>query len=270
MTALLLLLDTAAGQAAVRVASELTDVRVSRAGGSYEGSIVLHNTGTAPGEVKLYQTDYGFRADGSNEYGPPGQSARSNADWIQLASNQLRLDPGEVMTVGYRVRVPNRRDLSGTYWSMVMIEPISPSSREAAEPLPERTVRLKQIVRFGLQVITEIGDRGKSDLAFANARLLEEADGRRFAVDAENRGQRWIRAQLWLELYTADGAPVGKFDGPKKRLFPGTSARFDVNLGDTPPGKYIALVVADGGGDNLFGANVELEVLAADSPRPGD
>ena len=146
-----------------------------------------------------------------------------------------------------------------------MVEPIPKTSAEAGEPLPERTTRLSQVVRYGLQVVTEIGTSGSSELAFGNARLLERDGQRLFAVDAENTGQRWIRAQYWLELYTESGNPVGKFDGPKKRIFPGTSVVFETPLGDIPPGKYIALAVADGGGDDLYGANVELEIKP-----PGD
>jgi len=246
-------------QASVIVESKLTDARSASAGASYEGKIRLRNTGDEPGEVKLYQTDYAFAADGSNTYGPPGKMARSNANWIQLDRNQLRLPPNGEITVNYRVRVP-RGNLSGTYWSMIMIEPIPKASAESSEPLPERTTRLSQVIRYGLQVVTEIGNSGASGLAFSNARLFERDGQRLFAVDAENTGQRWIRAQYWLELYSDTGNPVGKFDGPKKRIFPGTSVVFETPLGDIPPGKYIALAVADGGGDDLYGANVELEI----------
>ena len=259
-----LLIPATLSQAAVILESELTDARSSIAGASYEGIIRLRNTGTEQSEVKLYQTDYGFEADGSNTYGPPGKVARSNANWIQLDRNQLSLPPNGVLTVNYRVRVPSG-NVSGTYWSMIMVEPIPKASAESSEPLPERTTRVSQVVRYGLQVVTEIGNPGSSELAFSNARLLERDGQRLFAVDAENTGQRWIRAQYWLELYTENGNPVGKFDGPKKRIFPGTSVVFETPLGDIRPGKYIALAVADGGGDDLYGTNVELEIKA-----PGD
>lgn len=259
LVAALLFAAVFSAQASIIVTSELTDARSASAGASYEGRIRLRNTGEEPGEVKLYQTDYAFAADGSNTYGPPGKMARSNANWIQLDRNQLSLPPNGEITVNYRVQVPNG-NLSGTYWSMIMVEPIPKTSAEAGEPLPERTTRLSQLVRYGLQVVTEIGTGGSSELAFGNARLLERDGQRLFAVDAENTGQRWIRAQYWLELYTETGNPVGKFDGPKKRIFPGTSVVFETPLGDIPPGKYIALAVADGGGDNLYGANVELEI----------
>jgi len=246
-------------QSAIVVESELTDARSASVGVSYEGKIRLRNTGDEPGEVKLYQTDYAFKADGSNTYGPPGKMARSNANWIQLDSNQLSLPPNGEITVNYRVRVPSG-NLSGTYWSMIMVEPVPKSSADSSNNSQDENTRLLQTLRYGLQVVTEIGTGGASELAFSNARLLERDGQRLFAVDAENTGQRWIRAQYWLELYTEAGSPVGKFDGPTKRIFPGTSVVFETPLGDIPPGKYIALAVADGGGDDLYGANVELEI----------
>lgn len=258
-------------QAGVIVESELTDARTLRPGETYTGTISLRNTGDTPGEVKLYQTDYDFDAEGNNDYGPPGRSPRSNAGWIQLDRNQLRLPPHSAATVSYRLRVPAGQGMHGTYWSMIMVEPIPADSAESAEPLPERTTRLSQVLRYALQVVSDLGGAGVGELAFGNAQILDDTQGRRLAVDVSNTGQRWIRAQFWLELYRADGSPMGKLDGPKKRLFPGTSARFEVPLGATPPGRYIALAVADGGGDSLFGANLELEVPAAgsgsDTPR---
>lgn len=247
--------------ASVIVESALTDADTSAPGARYEGSIRLRNTGREPAEVKLYQTDYAFTADGRNDYGEPGRLSRSNANWIVIDRNHLRVPAGGTADVGYRVRVPSGSGLRGSYWSMIMVEPIAKGSAESGEPLPERTTRLSQVTRYGVQVITDIGNGGAGALDFSNPRLLDPAEGhgqRLFAVDVENTGARWLRAKLWIELYSREGAPVGKFDGPLKRLFPGTSARFEVDLKDVPSGDYIALVAADGGGDNLFGANLEL------------
>jgi hypothetical protein len=164
--------------------------------------------------------------------------------------------------IDYEVTVPagQGNGLSGTYWSMIMVEPIAAGSRESAGAVPENAARVTQVLRYGIQVVTHIGKGGEPGLTFTNPRLLK-AEGRQvFAIDVENTGHQLLRPTLSLELYGQAGKPVGKFQGEATRLYPGTSARFPIDLGDVPKGKYLGLVVADGTGDNLFGANVELEI----------
>ena len=115
-------------------------------------------------------------------------------------------------------------------------------------------------MRYAIQVISQIGKTGSVGLSFANAKLVKVEGKPIFAIDVENTGQRSLKSSLWLELYSQMGKPIGKFQGEARRLYPGTSARFQIDLGQTPDGKYLGMVAADGAGDNLFGANVELEI----------
>lgn len=249
-----------AGFAAVSPVGEGTQVKVARAGERYQGNIRVHNNGSSPAEIKLYQTDYSFKADGSSDYGAPGSLPRSNAKWISLVRQDAMVPPNTTVRIDYEVRVPAGEALSGSYWSMIMVEPIAKDSAEAAEPLPERTTGIKVNTRYGIQIITEIGKTGEPGLAFSDPQLQTDGGKRVFSIAVENTGQRWLRPALSLELYSDSGNPVGKFQGERKRLFPGTAALFSIELGDVPKGKYLGLVVADGTGDNLFGANVELEI----------
>ncbi len=248
------------GLAAVSPVGEGTQVKAARPGESYQGSISIHNNGSSPAEVKLYQTDYSFKADGSSDYGSPGSLPRSNAKWISLVRQDAIIPPNTTARIDYEVRVPANKALSGSYWSMVMVEPIAKDSAEAVEPLPERTMGFKVNTRYGIQIVTEIGTTGEPGLAFSNPQLQNDEGKRVFSIAVENTGQRWLRPALSLELYAESGNAVGKFQGERRRLFPGTSALYLIDLGDVPKGKYLGLVVADGTGDNLFGANVELEI----------
>ncbi|MBK1701748.1 hypothetical protein CKO22_12710 [Thiococcus pfennigii] len=257
---LLLLAVAGVAEAGIKLTSEMTIERVAQPGERYRGSLRLQNTDAATAEAKVYQTDYSFVADGSIDYGAPGQLERSNAKWITLSTELVRISAGGIEELTFEVQVPREKGLSGTYWSMIMVEPIPKDSAELAEPLPERTTRIRQLIRYGVQVVTHIGQSGEAGLVFTNPGLISEDGKRIFHIDAENTGSRWLRPSVWLELYRQDGAPVGKFQGPRQRLYPGTSAQFQVDLGETPPGKYLGLVVADGTGDELYGANVELEI----------
>lgn len=256
--AILTVLLVAPAGAAVTVASELTHEHVARPGEQYRGTILLRNGGSTPGEVKLYQTDYSFGADGRDHYGQPGKLPRSNAGWVRLSRDLLTVPGGGTASVDYEVLVP-AGNLDGTYWSMIMVEPISVGSPETA---PDVTVQISHSIRYAVQIVTQIGREGGTDvgLAFTNPGVIEEDGKRLFLIDVENTGKRWVRPSLWLELYSESGQPIGKFHGPASRLYPGTASRFQMEIGQVPKGKYLGLVVADGTGDNLFGANVELDI----------
>lgn len=246
--------------AGITPVGEMTHEKTAKSGERYQGTIVLQNTDANPVEVKVYQTDYSFDADGSSHYGEAGGLPRSNAKWIRLSRELVKVPPKATERIDYDVRIPADKGLNGTYWSMIMVEPIAAGSRESVGSLPENTTAISQTLRYGIQVVTNLGKGGATQLQFSNPRLVKEDGLRYFAIDVANTGQRSLRSALWLELYSENGKPVGKFQGEARRLYPGTSSSYRIDIGKTPVGKYLGMVGADGTGDNLFGANVELEV----------
>ncbi|CRI63720.1 conserved hypothetical protein [Thiocapsa sp. KS1] len=248
--------------ASIVVESSLTHEKVTQPGESYDGEIIIKNTGVSSSEVKIFIADYTFEADGTNKIGDPGRLPRSNANWIRLSRDVVVVQPNTRERIDFEVKVPggSADKITGTFWSMVVVEPITPASPESSDPPADRTVTIGAAMRYGVQVITQIGNTGRYNLIFTNPRIIKN-DGRRiFEIDVENDGERWLRPLVWLELYTKAGQPIGRLQSSAKRLFPGTSERFGIDLGDTPVGSYLGLVAADGTGDNLFGANVELEI----------
>ncbi len=251
-----------AARAGVSVAGGLSHEKKSNPGPgvTYKGSILIRNTGDEPQEVKVYQTDYLFFFDGRNIYGQPGKDPRSNANWLIFNPHRTIIPPNGTATVNYTAKVPDDPNLVGTYWSMLMVEGIPKSSPESSEAEKGKTkLGITQIMRYGIQMITHIGETGERKLKFLNTKLLKEAERRVLQVDLENIGQRWLRLSLWVELYDESGRYIGKFDGGRKRLYPGTSVRHKVDLSSVPKGDYKAMVVADCGGDYIFGANYNLK-----------
>jgi hypothetical protein len=247
-------------KAGVSIIGGLSHEKKARPGEIYKGAVLVKNNSTEPEEVKVYQTDYQFFFDGNNNYGPPGKSERSNANWLSFNPHRLTIPPDDVLTVNYTTKVPDDPNLVGTYWSMLMIEGVPKSSQESSQAEKGKAkIGITQIVRYGIQMITNIGDTGERNLKFLQTKLLREAEGRFLQVDIENTGQRWLRSSLWVELYDESGGYIGKFDGGGKHTYPGTSVRYKVDLTGVPQGAYKALVVADCGGDDIFGANYDFK-----------
>ncbi|MEJ0036550.1 MAG: hypothetical protein WDO68_10755 [Gammaproteobacteria bacterium] len=244
-------------QAGVVPAGDATYVHVATAGETYRGALELRNQTNTRAVVKLRQTDYSFRADGSTNFGPPGALPRSNAGWLHLDRDQIVVAPQDTVRVEYEVRVPDDARLAGTYWSVVMVEeaPVAEVSGRAT-----KGPRLRQNIRYAIQVITELGDSGRSEVAFHDARLVNDAGRRLLDVDVENTGDRWLRTSAWIELHDTQGRLFGRFPGARGRTFPGSSTRGRFDLTAAPPGKYLALLVVDGGRNDLFGTQIELDL----------
>lgn len=262
--------------AAVSVIGELTREESVQPGEKFEGTIKLQNTGETTCQVNVYQTDYLFYSDGSNVYGDAGSTARSNAGWLSVSPKRLTIPPNEVALVHYSGEVPEVKqlasvfsdlqiiqspDLTGTYWSMVMIEPMPEAGPETAEDEAGRVkFGIQTKVRYGIQIVTHIGDTGTPKIKFLDKRLIDQEDQTILQLDIENTGERWLSPKVWVELYDQEGTQLGRFEGDKKRIYPQCSVRHRVDLSDVPQGRYKALVVVDNGDQYVFGAKYDLGI----------
>lgn len=266
-TALLLFLSFVAGSATAQVVvrSPLSDDRTVQPGGSYEGTIVVANNTDKVQQAKAYQTDYHFHADGSNSYEAPGSIPRSNAGWVEFTPRFMTLAPGETIQVRYRVAIPPEVDggpPDGTYWSMLMVEGIPRNSAESTlgdETTPQYGVR--QVTRYGVQLASHVVGDSQPAIDFQQVRLQTNQHGARvLEVDLANRGERFARSTVWVEVYAEDGSAQGRRDGAANRIYPGTSVRQQIDLSDLAPGRYEALIVVDSGEENVVGAQYTLEL----------
>ena len=253
---------TGLANAGISIEGGLTNEKVSKAGDTYQGEIVIKNQEDTPQELKVYQTDYRFNYEGETIYGEPGKDARSNARWVSFSPGRLTIPPKEKATISYTITVPGEQPLVGTFWSMLMIEGLPMGSPESASAQKEKKLSLgiTQIMRYAVQIVTHIGDTGTRKIKFIQTKILKEKDARILQVDVENDGERLLRPQLWTELYAPDGTSLGRFQGEQYRVYPNTSKRFRIDISKAPAGTYKALVVADCGENDLIGIQYTLKL----------
>jgi hypothetical protein len=246
----------------VAVASGLTYEYEADIGETYTGVIQLQNSEDKPQEVKLYQNDYYYNFEGQSFYEDVGKVDRSNAKWFTYTPKNPVIPPKETLLVNFSVKVPSDPALRGTYWSMLMVEVIPEKSAESVtNPVKKEqtAVTIAQIMRYGCQIITQIGNTGKREVKFLNTKLSKEKDKLFLVVDVENTGERGPRASLWAEFYDNEGTFIGKYEGGNYRIFPGCSRRYKADITSIPFNKqYKVLVMLDCGGDDIFGVNLNL------------
>jgi hypothetical protein len=255
LTACLCCLVPRATEAGISVGGGLTHETTVRPGASYEGAVTVINTGHEHEAVKIYQTDYRFTCEGDYYYDEPGSNPRSNAHWMDFSPHLVTVPPDGSVDISYTINVPPDEHLIGTYWSILMIEVVGPQSGQSGQP-EEGSVHLgiKQIVRYGVQIVSHISDTGERRLDFVDTRILRSGAQRSLEVDLENIGERWLKPLVWVELYSENADFVGRYQAGRLRIFPGTSARYKLDLTGVPGGEYKALVIADCGADDVFGA----------------
>ena len=247
--------------AAITVDGDLSQTIIIEPGNTQEGIIMLRNLSNASAEVRVYQTDYSFSSNGQTDYSNPGENPRSNAGWLFIQPTRLTISPLSRSPVYYTVKVPDNQELSGTFWSVVMIEEIPPGSKESNRQQTDKRVGLSAIMRYGVQIITEIGDTGTTSLKFLDKKLvINDVGNKSFQIDIENNGEKWYMPDLWIELYDSNGNNVGRIEAPKKRIFPGCSVRHLMDISSLKAGKYKMIVIADTGNENVFGAEYDLEL----------
>jgi hypothetical protein len=266
--AAMLVLAPLAARAQVGITNGLTQEKSCKPGEAFESFVTLRNNGPQEETVRIYQTDYTFTADGKSYYDAPGKGKRSNAAWVTVASKQVTIPGLATLDVKYTCRVPANPALAGTYWSIVMFE-VVPKAERLKRDADKQDIAfgVSQVMRYGVQIVTHLGETGARSLKFLSTELLQTKAGKTLQVDLENDGERWLRPFSTVEVYSDKGDLVTKIEGERWRLFPGTSARFKFDVSALKPGAYNALIVFDNKDSSVFGVRYDLTIAAAAAPK---
>lgn len=242
-------------QSQIAIAGELTYEQTILPGLSESATISVRNLGPDSGLVRIYQQDYLFYYDGTTHYPEPGTIERSNSKWITYTPSRFYIPGNAEVTVNFIVQVPSIDTLSGTYWSMLIVEPI-----KDIVPEQQEGIKLTSVIRYGIQIITNIGTSGEKNIEFIDINLMKDNEKSILLVDIDNTGERIVRPVVWAEVYTMTGGKIGAFEADMARAFPGTSIRKRIDISELEPGTYKAIIIADCGEDDLYGLDYSLEI----------
>lgn len=258
VAALLLLCVPADGTAQVLVRSSLSMDEEASPGGTYQGTIELYNEDDTLRSAEVSLRDYLFTGEGETEYADPGSHERSNAEWVDYESSVVSVPPQEEAEVQFEVQVPEDIDgaePTGTYWSMLMVRPLG----QGTGPSPDQGVAVRQIRRYGIQVATHLPG-GEPTLEVQSTEVTEEGDESTLEVGLENTGTRMANTRLRLELYDDAGELVRDEEASSRRLYPGTSAQYQLPLSGVEAGDYEALLILNPDPGETRGVQYTLEL----------
>lgn len=256
--------------AQIEVTSELRHEYEVQPGTLVEGSFEIMNRTDEPQEAHIFVADYFFDYLDQYSYEEVDTHPRSNRSWITLPDEYVVVPPRSTITYSYIIHVPDELNPGkGTYWSVIMVEPARAFDPGGFVPSEEekREVFIDRKIRYAVQVATHLPDPGKFDLTFFSPEVqrapVDSLTGEQpfiLQFDMENTGDRSLRPVVGVQLYDDKGNLVGEYEGVQITLYPGTSTRQRILLGPIAPGSYTAIVLADGGGDALFGTRIAVDV----------
>ena len=242
--------------AKILIMNGLTHEHQGSLGETLRGTIEIKNTAETEQSVQIYQKDYWYWHTGESKHDEPGTLARSNAKWLSINPLFITLKPDETANIEYELVIPEIDSLTGSYWSVIMVEGITPPDTTANPG----GMRINTVVRYAVQIISNIGDSGTRNLEFLEFNLDNTEGQTSLAVAVGNTGERLLRPELGIEVYDMEGESMGMIKADRRKLYPGTSASIVIDLSSLKPGNYSGILIADCDEDHVFGTNLNLEI----------
>ncbi|MES2638927.1 MAG: hypothetical protein V4850_05575 [Myxococcota bacterium] len=135
--------------ASLRVEGALLQESSLSAGQTVSGSVMLHNDGATPMEVVVYPRDAVDATESSTAV------VGSNRAWLRFTPRLVTVDPGGSAEVPYRVEVPADAQVSGSFGTILVIEPkLAPVWPPPADPAPAA-----EVVGYRVNIVTHVASR---------------------------------------------------------------------------------------------------------------
>ncbi len=239
-------------RANVIVTNGLTHIHEMQGGMIESGYIGLENPTDQEQRVRIYINDFSHNCKGESVFTDPGEMERSNAEWLELGVTEITISPNSRSRVNYNFNVPDNYELEGTYWSVVFVEVVD--DLDTANLIQNFSVKTK--IRYAVQLITNIGE-GVGLLKFTQVDYQKES--KQVHLEVTNEGTKLQKPELMIQVYDTNDDLVTEVKVKAQKIYPGYCKMFSVPL-ELEEGKiYKGVIIADSGGEDVFGLNVSLD-----------
>ncbi|PCI32103.1 MAG: hypothetical protein COB60_10090 [Flavobacteriaceae bacterium] len=242
-------------QANVVVLNGLTHVHKSNVGTEITGVIKLKNTKDTEQRVIIYFNDLFQPCNGETLLTGDTTHNRSLVKWLSTNVTDKVLKGNEEYELLYTISVPNDVNLSGSFWGVLMVEVEKPIREEETE----YGVKLESKVRYGIQLIADLGEKEPAILDFFDIKFQDTEFGKNVLVVLENQGGFYAQPTIILEVFSLDGTTVKKVEVKFKKIYPSFCKEFLLDISGIEKGEYKAVVVADYGED-MFAIDLDLTI----------
>jgi hypothetical protein len=240
---LISILSIPCAESRIGIENGLIHEQTVRPGDNYDGVIAIRNPESRDAAVLISKADFSYRSDGERIFAPPGSFPRSSSGWISLPADRFTIPGENTKNISYKIEVPDDPSLFGTYWCLLLIREIPGETPGKSDRDQKKTgVGVKQVLEYGLQIITHIGDTGESRVRFLHTEMLMENGKNILQMDVQNTGDRFLRPSPRVRLYDANSNLAGEFFDRPWRILPGSSVRYRIEVSGISPDRYRAVI----------------------------
>ncbi|APD05832.1 hypothetical protein UJ101_00280 [Flavobacteriaceae bacterium UJ101] len=231
------------------VSNGLTHHHVSKEGDIVTGEIIVINNGEETENITIYTEDLPNACLEDDKL-----KTRSLLDWLEVDVSQKSLLPKEEYTIKYTLKIPEGGINSGSYWGLILVEVAKPIKEEVIQG----GVRISSKVRYGIQIINDIGNEDDVKMDFQEVQIEKINGEHHVEAIVKNNGNFVVKPAVILELFK-DGEKIKNVELPFKKVYPNSCKDFTFVIDDLAAGNYDGVIVADDG-ENLIGINITIEV----------
>lgn len=254
----LLLVLSAPLHGAIQVLDGLYQESSVTSGQTLQHGLSIHNPTHDPQTVILTQTDEQF-GTGLEPFPVVGTNARSNAAWLHFPAMQWVVPPQSTITVPYEIVVPMDSNLSGAYWSVVMVQVAAADAALGGSA----GFSIRQTFRTAVRVVSHVhtDPPARASLSFHES-AFDRNDQGDIGLDLrlKNDGELSLQLQLFVEVIDAMGQRIERTVPERARLLPQNQVHRWVALPALTAGRYEVLAVAEHDDGQVFAARYVLNI----------
>ena len=241
--------------AKVLINNGLTHIHSGKQGQVIKGMIQVKNAGAQPEKILIYQNGLVQTCDEKSEFVPVDRQVRGMGKWLETNTVEKLIQPDETFEIFYTISIPRDSSLSGSYWSVVMVEVAEPVTIEATNKFS-----IGSKIRYAIQIITDVGEMEFPKLDFEKVAFKPvQAANKVIQAKLKNIGKFMVVPKLLLEVYGKDGQKIITLESVSQKIYPFTCKDFEIEIKGLTSGKYDAILVADYGQD-LFATNMVIDI----------
>ncbi len=242
-------------------------------GSSFTGTIPVTNITEDQVSIRIYVGDWVRVLGQTSSYNwdeEGGNEPRSFLDWMIFSPERMTLEPEETRDVTYEVNVPDDPTLEGSYWAVIFIEGIPSEEPEITIPGEgEVAIGIKTIWRYVINVFATFEGTELREASFISMALEQKEGGFDAIAVFENRGNIYLRPEIWLEMTDIAGEVVYAQEHTGHMALPDSARDFVFELRNLPieSGEYMVMIYADYGTQTLIAAQGRVN-LTITPPAP--
>jgi hypothetical protein len=163
----------------------------------------------------------------------------------------ITIPPNSTFDLPYTINVPSDNNLSGTYWSLYLIQPI---------PSEKTPGGMNVLVQYGVQIITHVGEKAQPELKILNKAISMEEGQKWLDIDGLNTGPILAFPGMSVQLFDSNEKKIRDYEGHKDRLLPNCSNRYRFDISSIDPGSYKAFIFFAANENCVYGSLYDIHI----------